>query len=163
METHIEEQPWLFRGGLNNSGPVTGPAPVAYTAGTSLTLTQALHAGKTVYVTDVASNYILPAASGSGDRYRIVLGATQTGAGTIKTPASSSFIGNAILFQDGGATVNGFSAVAGDNTIDLLGTANSTGGMIGASYAFEDVASGIYQATIISDAGGTEATPFSTV
>lgn len=162
MDTHIEELPWLFKGGINNSGPVTGPAPVAYTAGTSLTLTQALHAGKVVYVTDVASAYVLPAATGSGDTYTIILGATQTGAGTIKVASSAdTMIGNATLYQDGGATVNGFAAAAGDDTVDLLGTANSTGGMLGAIYQFRDVASTLWHVNIVSDAGGTEATPFS--
>jgi hypothetical protein len=135
--------------------------PVAYSAGTSLTLTQALHANRIVYVTDVASAYILPAATGTGDTYTIILGATQTGAGTIKTAAvGDTMIGNAILFQDGGATVNGFSAAGTEGSIDLLGTANSTGGMIGAVYEFVDIASAKWHVSIVSDAGGTEATPF---
>ncbi len=180
-ETHIEDvQGWLFKSPLTSTGVttlsgtttitgtttiggiLTGRTPVAFPSGTALALTQALHAWRTVYVTDVAAAYTLPAATGTGDRYRIVLGATQTGAGTIKTTSSGVFIGNATLYQDAGATVVGFSAAATDNTIDLLGTSNSTGGMIGASYDFEDVATNVWQVNIVSDAGGTEATPFST-
>jgi hypothetical protein len=150
-------------GQVTATAGVVGSTPVAFTSGTSLALTRALHAGRTVYVTDVAAAYTLPAATGSGDKYRIVLGATQTGAGTISATSSGTFVGNATLYQDAAATVNGFTAVAGDNTIDLFEASNTTGGMIGASYDFEDIATNLWHVNIVSDAGGTEATPFSTV
>ena len=141
---------------------IAGSTPVAYTTGTSLSLTQALHANRIVYVTDVASAYVLPLATGTGDKYTIVLGATITGASTIKVAnASDTFVGTAVLFADGGDTVVAFNAAATDDTVDLLGTANSTGGIIGAVYEFWDVASGKWAVRIVSDAGGTEATPFS--
>ena len=141
---------------------VTGVAPVAYTTGTSLSLTAALHANRVVYVTDVASAYVLPLATATGDKYTIILGATQTGAGTIKVAnASDTFVGTAILFQDGVDTAVAFAAAATDDTVDLLGTGNSTGGMIGAVYEFWDVASAKWAVRIVSDAAGTEATPFS--
>jgi len=141
---------------------ITGITPVAYTTGTSLSLTQALHANRVVYVTDVASAYVLPAATGTGDKYTIILGATQTGAGTIKVAsASDEMQGTAILHQDAGDTVVGFQTADNDDTVDLLGTANSTGGIFGAIYEFWDVASGFWAVRIDSPAGGTEATPFS--
>src|SRR3990167_2458961 len=145
-----------------NNPTLTGPAPVAFTSGTTLALTQALHANRAVFVTDVAAAYTLPLATGTGDKYTIILGATITGAATIKVAnASDTFVGVAILFQDGADTVVAFAAAATDDTVDLLGTANSTGGMIGAVYEFWDVASGKWAVRITSDAGGTEATPFS--
>lgn len=145
-----------------NNAALTGPAPVAFTAGTTLALTQALHANRIVYVTDVAAAYTLPLATGTGDKYTLVLGATITGASTIKVAnASDTFVGTAVLFQDAGDAVVGFNAAATDDTVDLLGTANSTGGIIGAVYEFWDVASTKWAVRIVSDAGGTEATPFS--
>lgn len=141
-----------------------GSTPVAFTSGTTLALTQALHANRVVYVTDVAADYRLPAATGTGDVYTIVIGATQTGASTIKvnaTPGTDTMLGTAVLFADGGATVVGFACIAGDDTVDLLGTGNSTGGMIGATYEFTDVAAGLWIVRLVSDAAGTEATPFS--
>lgn len=145
-----------------NNPSVTGPAPVAFPSGTVLALTQALHANRVVYVTDVAAAYTLPAATGTGDRYIIHLGATQTGASTIKVASASDVMnGTAVLFQDGGDAVVGFATAADSDTVDLLGTSNSTGGMIGAMYEFWDVASGKWATRIVSDAGGTEATPFS--
>ena len=145
-----------------NNPTLTGPAPVAYTSGTSLSLTQALHANRVVYVTDVASAYVLPLATGTGDKYTIILGATITGASTIKVAnASDTFVGVATLFQDAGDTVVAFAAAATDDTVDLLGTSNSTGGLIGSVYEFWDVASTKWAVRITADAGGTEATPFS--
>lgn len=141
---------------------ITGPVPVAFASGTSLALTQALHANRIVYVTDVAAAYTLPAATGTGDKYTIHLGATQTGAGTIKVANATDVMnGTAVLFADAGDTVVGFNTASDSDTVDLLGTSNSTGGMIGALYEFWDVASGKWAVRIVSDAGGTEATPFS--
>lgn len=151
-------------GVITDSAVTNGPAPVAFASGTTLALTAALHAGKVVYVTDVAADYRLPAATGTGNKYTIVLGATQTGASTIKvnaTPGTDIMIGTAVLFVDGGATVEGHATAADTDTIDLLGTGNSTGGMIGAIYEFIDIAAGIWSVKLVSDAAGTEATPFS--
>lgn len=140
----------------------TGPTPVAFASGTSLALTSALHANRVVYVTDVAAAYTLPAATGTGTKYTIHLGVTITGASTIKVASASDVMaGTAVLFQDAGDAVVGFNTAADSDTIDLLGTGNSTGGMIGALYEFWDVASGVWAVKLTSDAGGTEATPFS--
>ena len=145
-----------------NNPAITGPAPVAFSSGTSLALTQALHANRVVFVTDLAAAYTLPLATGTGDKYTIILGATITGASTIKVAnASDTFVGLAILHQDGGDTALFFEAAATDDTVDLLGTANSTGGVIGSIYEFWDVASGKWAVRIHANAGGTEATPFS--
>ena len=141
---------------------ITGPTPVAFTTGTTLALTQALHANRIVHVTDVAAAYTLPASTGGGDKYTIHLGATQTGAGSIKVANATDVMqGTAVLFADAGDTVVGFNTASTSDTVDLLGTANSTGGMIGAIYEFIDVAAGFWAVRIVSDAGGTEATPFS--
>jgi len=145
-----------------NNPAVTGPAPVAFASGTALALTQATHANRVVYVTDVAAAYTLPAATGTGDKYTVHLGATQTGAGTIKVASATDVMnGTAVLFQDGGDAVVGFNTASDSDTVDLLGTANSTGGISGAIYEFWDVASGKWAVRIVSDAGGIEATPFS--
>lgn len=190
-DTHIERGPWSFRGRLESTGTTaisgtttigsgatltsptlttptitnptqTGPTPVAFSAGTSLALTQALHANRVVYVTDVAAAYTLPAATGTGDKYTIHLGATITGAATIKVANATDVMnGTALLFQDSADTCVGFATAADSDTVDLLGTSNSTGGIIGAMYEFWDVASGKWAVRIVSDAGGTEATPFS--
>ena len=143
---------------------IAGSTPVAFTSGTTLALTQATHANRIVYVTDVAAAYALPAATGTGDKYTIAHGATQTGASTIKvnaTPGTDIMQGTAILFADGGDTVVGFNTAADSDTVDLLGTSNGVGGLFGALYEFWDVASGKWFVRIVSDAANTEVTPFS--
>lgn len=143
---------------------LTGPTPVAFASGTSLALTQALHANRIVYVTDVAAAYTLPAATGTGDKYTIFLGATQTGAGTISvnaTPGTDVMKGTALLAQDSADTAVLFETASDSDTVDLFETGNTTGGVIGAIYEFWDVATGIWAVRIVSAAGGTEATPFS--
>lgn len=147
------------------SNPTTsGPAPVAFASGTALALTQALHANKIVYVTDVAAAYTLPAATGTGDKYTIMLGATQTGASSIAVsalPGTDVMKGSALLSQDAADTAVLFDTAADSDTVDLFETNNTTGGMIGAIYEFWDVATGIWFVRIVSPAGGVEATPFS--
>ena len=143
---------------------IAGNTPVAFTSGTTLALTQATHANRVVYTTDVAADYRLPAATGTGDKYTIALGATQTGASTIKvnaTPGTDIMQGTAVLFADGGDTVVGFATGATADTVDLLGTTNGVGGIFGALYEFWDVATGVWFVRIVSDAANTEVSPFS--
>lgn len=136
--------------------------PVNVTTAT-VALTVATHGGRTITfnrATGIAAT--LPASSGSGVQFRIVVGTAFTGASSLKVAnATDTFVGNAILFQDSADTVVGFAATASDDTIDLFGTANSTGGLLGASLVITDVAAGKWAVDYISDAGGTEATPFS--
>ena len=136
---------------------------VAHSTGATLALTSALHALRTVYVTVTDGLAItLPAAVGTGDVYTVYLGATVATASTIKTASGTDdMLGTAILFADGGATVVAYAATAGDDSINLLGTGNSTGGIAGASYKFTDVGTAKWHVEIVSDAAGTEATPFS--
>lgn len=137
-------------------------APVTITAAT-VTLDSATHGNRIVQLSRAAGIAVtLPLATGSGDLYRLHVKTTFTGASTIKVASAADELqGNAILFADGGATVVGFAAADNDDTIDLLGTSNSTGGMLGGYYELEDIGVGFWRVMIVSDAGGTEATPFS--
>lgn len=136
-------------------------APVSVTAST-LTVTRAAHAGRVVVLSLAAGIAVtLPAATGSGDEYKFIVGLTFTGAASIKVVGDDIMKGTAILFQDGGDAVIGFNTTATSDTIDLLGTANSTGGMIGARIDLIDMAADTWSVRYVSDAGGTEATPFS--
>lgn len=136
-------------------------APVNQTSST-LTVTRALHANRVIVLSLAAGIAVtLPAATGSGDEYKFVVGLTFTGASTIKVVGNDIMKGTAVLFQDAADTVVGFNTAADSDTIDMLGTANSTGGMIGARYDLIDIAADTWSVRIVSDAGGTEATPFS--
>lgn len=145
---------------------------VCYVAGrivnctaSSLTLDEATHEGKTVTLNRAAGIAVrLPASTGGGAKYRLFVGTTFTGASTIKvnaTPGTDIMLGVALLFADGGDTTLGFATAVDSDTVDLLGTGNSTGGIKGAVYEFEDQAAGVWAVRLVSDAAGTEATPFS--
>jgi hypothetical protein len=149
-----DDADWVKMGSETN-------APVNVT-GSSVALTSALHAGKVVTLNRAAGIAVtLPAATGSGDKYRLLVGTTFTGAATVKVVGNDIMKGTALLFQDSADTVVGFATAADSDTIDLLGTANSTGGIAGESIELIDIAADTWYVNIVSDAGGTEATPFS--
>jgi hypothetical protein len=136
-------------------------APVSIT-GASVTIDRPTHCGRPIILSRAAGIAVtLPAAIGSGDRYLFIVGTTFTGAATIKVVGNDIMKGTAILFQDSGDTVVGFATAADSDTIDLLGTSNSTGGIAGQKILLIDIAADTWYVEIVSDAGGTEATPFS--
>lgn len=155
------KKPFLLRKGISIHNDFDN-APISITSST-VTLNSATHGNRAILLNRAAGiAVVLPLATGSGDTFRMHVQTTFTGASTIKVAsAADEMQGNAILFADGGATVVGFAAADNDDTIDLLGTANSTGGMLGGYYELEDIGTGFWRVMIVSDAGGTEATPFS--
>lgn len=130
-----------------------------WTAAT-LTVSAAAHAGHTI-VSDLAATQTatLPAATGSGNRYDFVVNLTKTGDLVIQVTTTDIMKGHCILFADGGDTVVGFATAATSDTVTLDGTAQ--GGIAGATAKFTDIESGVWGVEIVSDASGTEATPFS--
>ena len=141
----------------------SGQTPVNVTAAT-VTL-GATHVGRMTTLNRAAGIAVtLPAATGTGNVYTLHVGTTFTGASTVKvnaTPGTDVIQGTAMLFQDAADTIVGFATGATADTVDLLGTGNSTGGIFGATMVFVDSASGIWSLRYVSDAAGTEATPFS--
>jgi hypothetical protein len=140
--------------------PASNAKVVALTA--AATITRDSHDGRLLYLNAAAGKAItLPAASGSGSRYRFVVGATVTSVGhTIKVAnATDIMIGNAIVLQDGGDTLVAFETASTTDTITLDGS--TTGGIIGDEIEVIDVASGVFFVKLLLSATGTEATPFS--
>lgn len=144
-------------------------APIQATAAT-LTVTAALHAGRTVMLNRAGGIAVtLPAATGTGNKYRFVVQTTFTGAAQINVAnATDYFIGFAINGIDGGTqvphlypTANTGTVATESDIISLFGTANAQGGIKGQTVEIEDVASAVFQIRSVSDAAGTEATPFS--
>jgi hypothetical protein len=139
---------------LSNYGVVT-------VTDATLSLTAGGHAGQTV-VSDLAATqtFTLPAATGSGNKYEVFVKTTKTGDLVIQVASASDVMsGTAILFADAGDTVVGFATAATSDTITLDGT--TTGGIAGAIVKLQDIASGVWRVEVVSDASGTEATPFS--
>lgn len=132
---------------------------VAQAAG-NFALTAATHGNRVTYVSDADVTITLPAATGSGYRYTVILGLAWTG-GTIQAAsADDSFLGGINGVDDDSDSAYAWKAETDDDTITGNGTA--TGGKKGDCYEFLDVATGLfYVSGFITQSGGSEATPFS--
>ncbi|MBX5206694.1 hypothetical protein [Rhizobium sp. NZLR11] len=135
--------------------------PISVTAAT-LTLNKPTHEGVVVVANRAAGiTFTLPASSGSGCKYTVVVGTTITSNNLIIQVANSTDImaGVALQAADGGSTVNGWETGATDDTITMDGS--TKGGVKGDRIELEDYASGVWHVRILGAATGTEVTPFS--
>lgn len=148
---------------LTVTGATASAAPVPVTTAT-LILTAAAHAGKTIVQNAAAGCAIaLPAATATGNLYRIYVKTTITSVGVIisATPGTDIFTGMAWVMSDNSQAVLAYLPAGTDNTLTLNGT--TTGGYAGHMIEFRDVAAGIWSVESFGKATGTEATPFSHV
>lgn len=139
------------------------PAVINCTAST-LTVTAALHAQRTVTLNRAAGiDVTLPAATGTGNVYRFIVGTTFTSSGTIKVVGDDTMVGHAIFESDNASDACiAFKASGTDDTITFYtGASNTTGGVAGAIVTLTDIAADLWHVSYISSAGGTEVTPFS--
>ena len=133
--------------------------PIALTASATLS---AYHADATVVVNAAAGlTLTLPAASGTGLAFDIVIGTTVTSNSVAIKVANASDVmtGLAVQAADGGATVGAYETAASDDTITFNGS--TTGGIKGDRVILKDIAANLWSVTVIGAATGTEATPFS--
>lgn len=140
--------------------PAVNGKVVAITDAT--TITRDSHDDRILYLNAAAGKAItLPAASGSGSRFRFILGtAVTSGSHTIKVAnATDVMIGHAVALADAGDTLVGFETAADTDTISLNGS--TTGGKKGDEIEIIDVASGVFFVKTLISATGVEATPFS--
>lgn len=103
----------------------------------------------------------LPAATGSLNRYKFIVGTTVTSNTTTIKVANATDVMNgfAIQSQDAGATVQMFEAAASDDTITMDGS--TRGGIRGDVVELVDIAAGVWAVEVRSAGTGAEATPFS--
>ena len=129
----------------------------------TVSITDDAHVGSRVILSRAAGVTVtLPAATGSGNRYEFIVGVTPTSNAHVINTASTSdlYYGNALYGADGGDTTVMFAADGSDDdSISLNGT--TTGGIKGARVVLDDIATNAWAVHIVSDASGTEATPFS--
>lgn len=158
---------WVYRAATKNYASTTlallrqqTSAGLANATASTLAV-DSTYAGKTITLNRAAGIAVtLPAASGTGNKYRFVVGTTFTGAATIKVVGNDTMIGTATLYADGGSTVVGFAAGGTDDTITLAAD-NSTGGVAGCLIELQDIAADLWHVNMVSDAAASEATPFS--
>lgn len=129
----------------------------------TLTITEALHDGKTITVNRASgSTLTLPAATGSGTRLRIVVGTTITSVALVISPTGNdTMFGTVFGAQDGGNSAEAWEAGAGNNTITLDGS--TKGGIKGDVIELEDIATDVWRVLGNVQQTGTQASPFSSV
>ena len=129
----------------------------------TLTLTEK-DAGKTI-ITDIAATQTitLPAATGTGNVFRFLIGVTATGDKVIQVANSTDeFLGSVLSIDtDTGDAAVGFAALDADgfDTITLNGT--TTGGIMGTEVVITDILAGKFAVKTLSIGSGIVATPFS--
>jgi hypothetical protein len=108
-----------------------------------------------------ARTFTLPAATGSGVRFRFIVGAVNTSGHLIKSVAGADVMGGTIFTRsDDAAAVLAYKAGSTDDTITLNGT--TTGGVsIGDWVELCDIATNRWAVTGLTTSSGSEATPFS--
>jgi hypothetical protein len=144
---------------LAGAGAFGDPA-VNVTAST-LVVTRALHARKIVTLNRAGGIAVtLPAATGTGETYKFIIGTTYTSAGTFTAAGSDKIGGHAWVVSDGAAAVLGYNADAAATTIVTL-DGTTQGGYVGHEVTFTDIASGLWQVKSMGKATGSEASPFS--
>lgn len=129
----------------------------------TLVITEAEHDGKLIVLDRAAGIAVTLCAAAAGISLEFLVKTTFTGAASIKSATGADIIiGHAIMGNNSDNTVVNWQAVAGStlDTIDLFGTANSTGGMAGQRVRLTGLAANLWYAEIIGDAAGTEASPF---
>lgn len=149
------------------SGPVLlNPAVVSLTASTSCT--QATHAYRVVKLDAAAGlTATLPAATGTGDTYRFVVGTALSSNSYIVQVASATdyFRGQTFMANDTDASVSGFetansgSVATESDRITMNGT--TTGGRVGDVVECIDIGTAVWAVRVFATGSGSEATPFS--
>jgi hypothetical protein len=135
---------------------------VTCTAST-LAVTEVLHHNKTIVLDRADGIAVTLPTAAAGLNFEFIVKTTFTSAASIKSVAGTDImIGHAIMGNNTDNTVVNFQAVAGStyDTIDMLGTGNSTGGMAGQRVRIKGLAANLWYVEIIGDAAGNEATPF---
>jgi len=136
-------------------------APIPVTAST-LSLTKKSHGNATLLASRAAGiTMTLPAAVGSGTKFRIVVATTIGSNNLVIAVANSSdtMTGTCILCADGGDTTVGFETASDTDTITMNGT--SKGGVKGDIIELEDIAANLWSVRITGSGTASEGTPFS--
>ncbi len=161
------------------TGQETWPDPVTFTGGivagipalntlaipaatTTLTLSSATHAGKTLLIASTGGLAITPpAATGTFNVYEFLFTTTITGGSfTIDAKAgNASDVFNGILQTNKVATLANYGTAANSNLLTLNGT--TTGGLLADYFKLVDVATNCWKILGVISQSGSVATPFS--
>jgi hypothetical protein len=131
------------------------------TTATTLAVTAASHAGKTVTISSAAPIAVtMPAATGTGNKYRFWIAVAATGTShTIAALTTDIISGYAFAVTTSTDNAEAFKTSATSDKVSLNGT--TLGGVVGDVVEFIDVKSGVWSVMAFTAPTGTEATPFS--
>lgn len=125
----------------------------------TVSITDEAHVGQRVIFNRAAGvTATLPEATGSGNRYEFIGAVDAAGSQIIKVTGNDTMAGIAYLGNDS-AGVSCFYTADTSDTITLDGS--TTGGLKGWRVICDDIAADVWAVTVMSEASGTEATPFS--
>lgn len=142
----------------------TGGYTKAVAAGSTLTMTEADHAGRTILLdTAAGSTVTLPASRGEGAVYRFVVSALATSSSHIIKVANASDTMQGIIFSsdDTTDTVAAFRAVAGTSDTITLNRTTTGSVLIGEWLEITDIALNRFQVCGLVANSGVSATQFS--
>lgn len=134
---------------------------VSSTAAT-LAITVAAHEGKTVVLASTHTQTLtLPAATGSGARFKFAVSTLGTdGSKIIKVANTADAVaGVCVVNSTNTAQASSFLTTATDDTISLNNT--TSGGIIGTTVEIEDIATAQFLVRVEAASSGTVITPFS--
>ena len=125
----------------------------------TVTITDDAHVGQRIILNRAAGcTATLPAATGSGNRFEFIGAVDATGNQVIQVTGDDTMAGVAYLGNDT-AGASCFYTGATSDTITLDGS--TTGGLKGWRVICDDIAADTWAVLVMSEASGTEATPFS--
>ena len=128
-------------------------------ADATVTTTDDAHVGQRVVFNRAAGvTATLPAATGSGNRYEFIGAIDATGNQIIQVTGNDTMAGVAYLGNDSAGASCFYTADTSD-TITLDGS--TKGGLKGWRVICDDIAADTWAVLVMSEASGTEATPFS--
>lgn len=150
---------------------VTGAQLRGFVAGDMTTVTAtgavtaAAHGGRTMLLGEVggdaAVTVTLPAATGTGNKYRFVVSVVNTSNYVVAALTTDVLKGVVVMLDNDSNAVTGYAASGTDDKITLNGT--TTGGQIGDWLEFQDILSGTWHVSgaLMVPAGSNVADPFS--
>ena len=125
----------------------------------TVTIAKGPHLGMPIVLNRAAGcTATLPAATGSGNTYNFIGAIDATGDQIIQVTGDDTMAGVAYLGNDSAGASCFYTAAASD-TITLDGS--TTGGKKGWRVTCTDIAADTWSVMVMSEASGTEATPFS--
>lgn len=120
------------------------------------------HAGKLMYILDATLAVTLPEATGTGNTYTFMQGIAATASTFVTADTTNADIVGAVLAADtdDGSAAAAWACPSSCDTVTFNGVA--TGGKLGDWIRFTDIATDLWLVEgVISQSGGSEATPFS--